>query len=105
MKFLFNSDPPGTPQMSGFPAAPVVVGTNVNLKCTALPPGDSYDWFKGVTKITASLSYEFQVEKESAGIYTCVARNSAGSATSGAKKLVVYCKYRRKGRFGKSYLN
>ncbi|XP_064648867.1 synaptogenesis protein syg-2-like isoform X2 [Lineus longissimus] len=83
---------PGTPQITGFPSGPVTVGTQLNLKCVASPPGDTYDWYKDGTKVTTSLSYDFQVTKESAGVYKCVARNDVGSASSTDKTLVVYYK-------------
>ncbi|XP_064642707.1 titin-like isoform X2 [Lineus longissimus] len=95
-----NSDPikpvvqahPVTPQITGFPSGPVIAGTQLNLKCVASPPGDTYDWYKDGTKVTTSLSYDFQVTKESAGVYKCVARNAVGSASSTDKTLVVYYK-------------
>ncbi|XP_064625277.1 basement membrane-specific heparan sulfate proteoglycan core protein-like [Lineus longissimus] len=83
---------PGTPQITGFPSGPVIAGTQLNLKCVASPPGDTYDWYKDGTKVTTSLSYDFQVKKESAGVYKCVARNAAGTTTSSDKTLVVYYK-------------
>ncbi|XP_064624513.1 hemicentin-1-like [Lineus longissimus] len=84
--------PPGTPQITGFPSGPVTVGPQLNLKCVASPPGDTYDWYKDGTKVTTSLSYDFLVTKESAGVYKCVARNAVGTATSSDKTLVVYYK-------------
>ncbi|XP_064642710.1 synaptogenesis protein syg-2-like [Lineus longissimus] len=83
---------PGTPQITGFPSEPVIAGTQLNLKCVALPPGDTYDWYKDGTKVTTSSGYDFQVTKESAGVYKCVARNDVGSAPSSDKTLVVYYK-------------
>ncbi|XP_064643027.1 basement membrane-specific heparan sulfate proteoglycan core protein-like [Lineus longissimus] len=83
--------PPGTPQIRGFPSGPVIAGT-LNLKCVASPPGDTYDWYKDGTLVTTSSSYDFQVTKESAGVYKCVARNAVGSASSTDKTLVVYYK-------------
>ncbi|XP_064648864.1 sialoadhesin-like isoform X1 [Lineus longissimus] len=83
---------PGTPQITGFPSGPVIAGTQLNLKCVASPPGDTYDWYKDDTKVTTSLSYDFQVTKESGGVYKCDARNAEGTATSSDKTLVVYYK-------------
>ncbi|XP_064642981.1 titin-like [Lineus longissimus] len=84
--------PPGTPRITGFPSGPVIAGAQLNLKCVASPPGDTYDWYKDGTKVTTSLSYDFQVTKDSAGVYKCVARNDVGSASSSDKTLVVYYK-------------
>ncbi|XP_064642712.1 titin-like isoform X1 [Lineus longissimus] len=83
---------PGTPQITGFPSGPVIAGTQLNLKCVASPPGDTYDWYKDGTKVTTSSSYDFQVTKECGGVYKCVARNTVGSAPSSDKTLVVYYK-------------
>ncbi|XP_064643011.1 uncharacterized protein LOC135497195 [Lineus longissimus] len=83
---------PVTPQITGFPSGPVIAGTQLNLKCVASPPGDTYDWYKDGTKVTTSSSYDFQVTKDSAGVYKCVARNDVGSAPSSDKTLVVYYK-------------
>ncbi|XP_064643012.1 sialoadhesin-like [Lineus longissimus] len=84
--------PPGTPQITGFPSGPVIAGAQLNLKCVASPPGDTYDWYKDGTKVTTSSSYDFQVTKESAGVYKCVARNDVGFGPSSDKTLVVYYK-------------
>ncbi|XP_064642538.1 uncharacterized protein LOC135496899 isoform X2 [Lineus longissimus] len=84
--------PPGTPQVTGFPSGQVIAGAQLNLKCVAWPPGDTYDWYKDGTKVTTSLTYDFQVTKESAGVYKCVARNGVVSASSTDKTLVVYYK-------------
>ncbi|XP_064643013.1 uncharacterized protein LOC135497198 [Lineus longissimus] len=83
---------PGTPQITSFPYGPVIAGIQLNLKCVASPPGDTYDWYKDGTKVTTSSSYDFQVTKESAGVYKCVARNDVGFGPSSDKTLVVYYK-------------
>jgi hypothetical protein len=77
----------------------VIKGTTITLKCSAEGIVVTYEWYKGTTKFTSSVTgakkeeFSKKMDDADAGDYTCKAINTGGNTGSDKLTLKIVGEY------------